>query len=127
MEQVRSLAAVFRPNIFHHIEPDALVMLAAVGGGAMKITGDHCIRHVFVKPTGTVDWPSGMESGMEALDGTGAVSFFMVVSTASEYLFESRPSEDCVAKLVELFGRDPCWMEDAMKKEEWHGSYGFLS
>ncbi|TRM59545.1 hypothetical protein BD626DRAFT_572504 [Schizophyllum amplum] len=100
-------------------DPSPTAAVAGVGSLVRIGTGWYGIRHIFVEPTETIN---GL-SGIATLDGRPAVSFFMLVSTANEYYFRTRPSKKQMALMTRLFGKEPCWMKDAVEKKLWHEYY----
>ncbi|TRM59547.1 hypothetical protein BD626DRAFT_572506 [Schizophyllum amplum] len=120
MEEVRAFLLHCRPRALDD-DPPTYVLLAAVASFLTTHSGWYGVRHVFVQPTDTV---KGL-SEMATIDGRPGVSFFMIVSTASRYYFEARPTKDEMVKLVNLIGKEPCWMKDAIEKKLWHKYYTF--
>ncbi|TRM59548.1 hypothetical protein BD626DRAFT_507507 [Schizophyllum amplum] len=120
MEDVRAFLQVHRPRVLDNDGP-TYFLLAAIGSHAAHTSDWFAIRHVLVEPMDTVNGLSEILTP----DGRPAVSFFMVVSTASEYYFQARPLKRHMAKLTELFGKEPIWMKDAVEKKLWHEFYNF--
>ncbi|KAL1677625.1 hypothetical protein EV122DRAFT_290899 [Schizophyllum commune] len=82
------------------------------------LSGLKPIRLVLVEPTEDVSWQSPLVS-----HGRRAVTFFMVVSDCGGHFFRKRPTKEQMARLVRIFGKQPCWMMDALEKSQWH-KYG---
>ncbi|TRM59543.1 hypothetical protein BD626DRAFT_539269 [Schizophyllum amplum] len=118
MDEVHAFLEAHRPR---RLQSAPIFKLVAVGSFATINSGWYGVRHVYVEPTESVNGLSELATP----DGRPGVSFFMLVSTASEYYFRTRPSKEQMAKLVELFGKEPCWMKDALEKKLWHEYYHF--
>lgn len=58
------------------------------------------------------------ESGVQLFPDQHAVSFFMIISDQSPWLFTHRPYQSQLDYLTSMFGREPCWMKDAMEKDD---------
>ncbi|TRM59546.1 hypothetical protein BD626DRAFT_572505 [Schizophyllum amplum] len=120
MDEVHAFQRVYMPrHLLWQPNPSPVVAVAGVCTCVKTRSGWYAVRHVFVEPTETVN----ALSGIATLDGRPGVSFFMLVSTANEYYFRTRPSKEQMAVLKRLFGKEPCWMKDAVEKKLWHEYY----
>ncbi|TRM59565.1 hypothetical protein BD626DRAFT_507567 [Schizophyllum amplum] len=108
MKDVRALIETHSPNDLQFFEPGPVVLLAAVDAHATKVSGCQGVRHVLVEPTEAANWPTGVVTEK----GGPSVSFFVVVSTTNDTMFQSRPSKEHMEKLTKFFGKEPCWMKD---------------
>ncbi|KAL1745885.1 hypothetical protein HDZ31DRAFT_62752 [Schizophyllum fasciatum] len=52
-----------------------------------------------------------------------ASTFVMMLSDRNNRLFNNRPTKEQMARLVHMFGSEPCWMMDAREKKRW-AEYG---
>ncbi|KAL1705078.1 hypothetical protein EV121DRAFT_204446 [Schizophyllum commune] len=82
------------------------------------LSGLKPIRLVLVEPTEDVSWQSPLVS-----HGRRAVTFMMIVSDCGGHFFRKRPTHEQMARLIRIFGKQPCWMMDALEKSQWH-KYG---
>ncbi|KAL1693038.1 hypothetical protein GGG16DRAFT_111494 [Schizophyllum commune] len=82
------------------------------------------IRHVLVPRTEDmpIEWRTYLQVDPPNDD---RVSFLMIVSTASRGMFLCRPTQAEFDKLKDMFGREPCWMQDAFTKREFKAEFDF--
>ena len=82
------------------------------------------LRHVLVPRTEDmpIEWRTYLQVDPPNDD---RVSFLMIVSTASREMFLRRPTQAEFDKLKEMFGREPCWMQDAFTKREFKAEFDF--
>ena len=82
------------------------------------------LRHVLVPRTDDmpIEWRTYLQVDPPNED---RVSFLMIVSTASRGMFLRRPTQAEFDKLKDMFGREPCWMQDAFTKREFKAEFEF--
>ncbi|KAL1741242.1 hypothetical protein HDZ31DRAFT_45875, partial [Schizophyllum fasciatum] len=127
MPEARDLVHRYTPRAFEDRYPDEpwrlyngiLRRISQMARG----TGWIFVHLFLVRPVGAVADPS-YQTGVLLPDGCDrAVSFVAIMSTADEDLFESRPTPGMLRRLVQVFGRDPVWMEDVIEKKDWRQFY----